>query len=45
MLKSESLQGNETHKILWDLEIQTDNLIPTRRPNLLIGNKKREPAE
>ena len=37
---------NETHKILWDLAIQTDHLFPARRPDLVIPNKKkREPAE
>ena len=24
---------NAVHKILWDFEIQTDNLIPARRPD------------
>ena len=33
------------HKILWDFEIQTDQLISARRPDLVIVNKKREPAE
>ena len=28
------------HKILWDFEIQTDRLIPARRPDLVIINKK-----
>ncbi len=27
------------HKILWDLEIQTDHLISARRPDLIIINK------
>ena len=35
MLKQESVPKNETHKILWDSEILTDNLIPARRPDLL----------
>ena len=30
---------NDTHKLLWDFNIQTDNLIPARRPNL--NNKKK----
>ena len=29
------------HKILWDSEIQMDNLIQARRPNLVLINKKR----
>ena len=33
---------NATHKLLWDFNIQTDHLIPTRRPDLMIINKKRE---
>ena len=34
MLKQESVQGNETHKITSDLEIKTDHPISTRRPDL-----------
>ena len=34
---------NDTHKLLWDLNIQTDHLIPARRPDLIIiSNKKKE---
>ena len=29
------------HEILWDFEIQTDHLIPTRTSNLVIINKKK----
>ena len=36
--KPESIQENEIHKILWDVEILTDNLIPARRP--VTGEKK-----
>ena len=36
----ESVLENETHKILWNFEIQTDHLFPARRPDLVIGNKK-----
>ena len=32
---------NDTHKLLWDLNIQTDHLIPARRPDLIIINKKK----
>ena len=42
MLKPESVQGNEMLKILWDFEIQTDQLLPARRPALLINEKNRE---
>ena len=41
MYKGESTLENETHKILWDFEIQTDHLIPARRPNLVLINKKK----
>ena len=33
-----SVLENDTYKLLWDFEIQTDHLISTRRPNL---NKKK----
>ena len=42
MHKSESVQENETNKILWDLEIQTDHLILARRPDQVIINNKKE---
>ena len=31
---------NDTHKLLWDFDIQTDQLISARRPDLIIINKK-----
>ena len=37
---------NDTHKLLWDFNIQTDHLIPAKRPDLIIinnnNNKKKE---
>ena len=33
---------NDSHKLLWDFNIQTDHLIPVRRPDLKIINKKNE---
>ena len=33
---------NDTHKPLWDFNIQTDQLITARRPDLIIINKKKE---
>ena len=36
------VQENDSHKLLWDFNIQTDHLIPARRPDLIIINKKRE---
>ena len=32
---------NDTHKVLWDFDIQTDNLISARRPDLIIINKRK----
>ena len=32
---------NDSHKLLWDINIQTDHLIPARRPDLIINKKKR----
>ncbi len=32
---------NDTHKLLWDFNIQTDHLIPARRPDLIKINKKK----
>ena len=40
MQNSESVQENETHKVLGEFEIQTDHLISARRP--VIVNKKSE---
>ena len=40
MHKPESVLKNDTRKILWDFEIQTDTLILARRPDFLIINKK-----
>ena len=30
---------NDTHKLLWDFDIQTNHLISARRPDLIIINK------
>ena len=40
MHKPEYIQENETQKILWDFEIQTVHLIPARKPDLIVINKK-----
>ena len=32
---------NDTHKVLWDFDMQTDHLISARRPDLIIINKKK----
>ena len=33
---------NNTHKLLWDFDIHTDHLISTRRPDLILINKKKK---
>ena len=33
---------NDTHKLLWDFNLQTDHLIPVRRPDFKIINKKKK---
>ena len=33
------VKENATHTLLWDFNIQTDHLIPARRPDLIIINK------
>ena len=33
---------NDSHKLLWDFNIPTDQLIPARRPDLIIINKKKK---
>ena len=40
-----SVLENDTHKLLWDFNIQTNHVIPARRPDLIIINKKRELAK
>ena len=32
---------NDSYKLLWDFNIQTDHLIPARKPDLIIINKKK----
>ena len=41
MHKPESILKNGTHKIHWNFEIQTDHLIPTRKPDLVILDKRK----
>ena len=36
---------NDSHKLLWDFNIQTDHLIPARRPDLIIINKKKRTSK
>ena len=47
MYKLESVLENETHKILRNFEMQTDNLTPARKLSLMkiSKKKKRKPAE
>ena len=41
MHKPESVRENEMHKWLWDFEIQTDHLIPVRRPDIALITKNK----
>ena len=36
---------NDSHKLLWDFNIQTDHLIPARRPDLILINNKKKKKE
>ena len=36
-----SVLENDTHKLLWDFEIQTDHQISARRPDLIVINKQK----
>ena len=42
MDKPESVEENETHKILWDFEIQREPWIPGGRPDQVLINKKKK---
>ena len=42
MHNPEPVLENDTLKLLWDFDIQTDHLISARRPDLIIINKKKE---
>ena len=42
MHNSAPVLENDSHKLLRDFNIQTDHLIPARRPNLIIINKKKK---
>ena len=33
---------NDTHKLLWDFDVQTDHQISARRPELNLINKKKK---
>ena len=45
MPKPEAILKNETHKTLWDFEIQSDHRIPTRRADIQIVNKRESERE
>ena len=42
MHNPESVPKNEMHKLLWNFEIKTDQLISVRRPDLVIVNEKKK---
>ena len=37
-----SVPENDTHKLLWDFDIQIDHLILARRSDLIVINKKKK---
>ena len=37
-----SILENDTHKLLWNFNIQTDHLTPARSPDLIIINNKKK---
>ena len=42
MYKSNSVLEYQTYEILWDVEMQTDHLITTRRKDMVLINKKKK---
>ena len=46
-INTASVLENDTHKLLWNFDVQTEHLIPARRPDLIIinNNIKRELAK
>ena len=45
MHKMESVPENETHKIFWNFEIQTDHQIPAIKPDLVLINEEKKKEE
>ena len=45
MHNPESVLGDETHKVLWEFEIQTDYQISASQPDLVIFKKKKKKKE
>ena len=41
MHKPAPVLENDTHKLLWDFDVNTNPLVSARRPNLIIINKKK----
>ena len=42
MHNQESVPENETHKVIWEFEIQTDHLIAAGRPDQVIVNSSQK---
>ena len=42
MHKPALVQENDTLKLIWDFDVQTDHLISARRPDLIIINKRKK---
>ena len=45
MHKPAPVLENDSHKLLWNFNIQTDHLIPTRRPDRIIINNNKKKKE
>ena len=45
MLNPAAVLENDTHKLLWNFDVQTDHLISDRRPDLIMINKKKREFE
>ena len=42
MRNPESILENDTHKLLWDFDKQTDHIISARRPDLIKFKEKKQ---
>ena len=42
MRNTTSVLENETHKLLWDFNKETDHIISARRPDLILIHKKKK---
>ena len=45
MHRPEAVLENDTHRLLWDFDVQTNHLISARRPDLIIISKEKKKRE